>query len=117
MSLIFTTSAIATIVFLQIGRDWIDKGEVREVYIQNGYAMSIFWSACYTSVFVSILLVPLFWLASQMVRLRRQAKVSHFGASPYDQIYDLVSYKFLARIGAAVCSPIVTSCIAAVWGS
>lgn len=117
LSIVFTTSCISTIAFLQLARDWIEKGPVRDAYIQNGYAMSIFWSACFTMIMLGILLIPLFWVGRHTLRLRRQAKFSGRGLGFYDPFYEVFSYSFLSKVGAATLMPILTSSIAAVIGS
>jgi hypothetical protein len=116
-STIFTTSTIATIAIMQIGRDWIEKGSMRDAYVQNGYAMSIFWSACYTSITVLIVLLPLYWIAGYTKRLQRQAK--HAGGRPgfFDQIYEVFSYKAVSQAAAGTLVPLFTSSMAALFGS
>lgn len=117
LSIIFTTSCVSTIAFLQLGRDWIEKGNARDAYIQNGYAMSIFWSACYTVIMLSIMLIPLFWAGRQTLRIRRQARYSGSKGGFYDPFYDVFSYGFISKSGVATLMPIVTSAVAAVVGS
>lgn len=116
-TIVFTTSTIATISLMQIGRDWIEKGVARDAYIQNGHAMSIFWSACYTTATVLILILPLCWIARHTRRVQRQAK--HAGGRPsfYDQIFEVISFKSIAQAGGATLAPLLTSSIAAVFGS
>ncbi|HEV7877531.1 hypothetical protein [Bradyrhizobium sp.] len=116
-STIFTTSTIATIAVMQIGRDWIEKGSVRDAYVQNGYAMSIFWSACYTSVTVLIVLIPLYWIAGYTKRIQRQAKYSGGRAGFFDQIYEVVSFKAVSQAAAATLVPLFTSTMAALFGT
>jgi hypothetical protein len=116
-SIVFTTSTIATIALMQIGRDWIDRGNVRDAYIQNGHAMSIFWSACYTAVIAAMVLIPVCWIAGYTKRIQRQAKYSGGRASFYDQISDVTSYKSLFQAGTAMLGPLLTSSVAAVFGS
>ena len=117
LSIIFTTSCVSTIAFLQLGRDWIEKGSARAAYIQNGYAMSIFWSVCYTVIMLSIVLIPLFWAGRQTLRIRRQARFSGSKGGFYDPFYDVFSYGFFSKSGAATLMPIITSAVAAVIGS
>lgn len=117
VAVIFTTSSIATIALMQIGRDWFEKGVGRDAYIQNGYAMSIFWSACYTCVTILMVLLPLWWIAARTRRIQRQAK--HAGDRPsfFDQIFEVISFKSIAQAGAAALAPLFTSSLAAVFGS
>jgi hypothetical protein len=117
MAIVFTTSALSTIIFLQIGRDWIQEGSRKIAYIQNGYAMAIFWSVCYTAIFLLILTIPLFWVTHRTKRFERQAKYAAGTALHFDEIYRQVSYKFLAQIGTAIISPVITSSVAAILGS
>lgn len=117
MAVVFTTSTLSTIVFLQIGRDWLESSDAKTAYIQNGYAMAIFWSVCFTTIFLVILIVPLLWIAIHTRRLQRQAKYADRKTAYFDQIYEVISYKFLAQLGTAVISPIITSSIAAALGS
>jgi hypothetical protein len=116
-SIIFTTSTIATIALMQIGRDWIEKGPARDAYVQNGYAMSIFWSACYTSVTVLIVLIPLYWIVGYTKRIQRQARYSGGRPTFFDQIYEVVSYKAVSQAAAATLVPLFTSTMAALFGS
>jgi len=117
ITVVFTTSTIATIALMQIGRDWVEKGSMRDAYIQNGHAMAIFWSACYTTLIVLIIVLPLWWIARHTRRIQRQAR--HSGARPtlYDQIFEIVSYKSVTQVGIATLAPLLTSSIAAVFGS
>jgi hypothetical protein len=117
LSVVFTTSCISTIIVMQIGRDWIEKGPERDAYVQNGYSMSIFWSACYTSIFLTILLIPLFWTARKTLRVRRQATFRGSKPDFFDPFYDVFTYPFLSKAGAAVLMPMITSSLAAVIGS
>jgi hypothetical protein len=116
-SIVFTTSTIATIALMQIGRDWIDKGIARDAYVQNGYAMSIFWSACYTSITVLIVLMPLYWIVGYTRRVQRQAKYSGGRPGFFDQIYEVVSYKAVSQAAAATLVPLFTSTMAALFGT
>jgi hypothetical protein len=115
-SIIFTTSTIATIAVMQIGRDWIEKGSARDAYIQNGHAMSIFWSTCYTTVIAAIVFIPLCWIAGQTRRIERQARFVN-RRTFYDQIYDVISYQFVSQAGAAMLGPVLTSSLAALFAS
>lgn len=117
VAVVFTTSSIATIALMQIGRDWFEKGAGRDAYIQNGYAMGIFWSACYTCVTILMVLLPLWWIAARTRRIQRQAK--HAGNRPsfFDQIFEVISFKSIAHAGAAALAPLFTSSLAAVFGS
>lgn len=117
ITIVFTTSTIATITLMQVGRDWIEKGAVRDAYIQNGYAMSIFWSACYTSVIILIIILPLWWIARRTRRIQRQAKYAGDHPTLYDQIFEAISYESIAKAGGATLTPLLTSSIAAVLGS
>lgn len=116
-TIIFTTSTLATIALMQIGRDWIEKGSARDAYIQNGDAMSIFWSACYTAVIGAIALIPLCWIAGYTKRIQRQARYSGGHASFYDHIYEVISFRSVSQAGAAMLVPVATSVIASVFGS
>ena len=116
-SIIFTTSTVATIALMQIGRDWIEKGTVRDAYVQNGYAMSIFWSSCYTTITVLMVLIPLYWIAGYTKRIQRQAKYSGGRPSFFDQIYEVVSYKAVSQAAAGTLVPLFTSSMAALFGS
>lgn len=117
VTVVFTTSTIATIALMQIGRDWIEKGSVRDAYIQNGHAMSIFWSACYTTVIVLMIVLPLWWIARRTRRIQRQAKHAGGRTSFYDQILEVLSYKSIVQAGSVTLAPLFTSSIAAVLGS
>lgn len=117
LSIVFTSSCISTITFLQLGRDWIEKGPLRDSYVQNGYAMAIFWSACFTIIMLMIVLVPLFWVGWRTLHIRRQAKHAGDKSRYFDPFYDVFSYGFLSKSAAATLMPIVTSSIAAVIGS
>lgn len=117
VTVVFTTSTIATVALMQIGRDWIEKGPTRDVYIQNGHAMSIFWSACYTSVIALMVILPLWWVARRTRRIQQQARRSGGHPTFYDQVFELVSYKSIVQAGIAILAPLLTSSIAAVFGS
>lgn len=116
-TIIFTTSTVATIALMQVGRDWLDKGSAKEAYIQNGHAMSIFWSGVYTSVTILMIVLPLWWIASRTRRIQRQAK--HAGDRPsfWDHIFDVVPLKSVLQVGGAALSPLVTSALAATFAS
>lgn len=116
-TIIFTTSTVATIALMQIGRDWVRTGPVKDAYIQNGHAMSIFWSGVYTSVTILMIVLPLWWMASHTRRVQRGAK--HAGARPsfWDQIFDAVPLKSVLQLGATALTPLVTSALAATFAS
>lgn len=116
-TIIFTTSAIATIALMQIARDWIEKGAVRDAYIQNGHAMSIFWSACYTCVTALIVIIPLWWIAARTRRLQRQAKYGGEHRSFWDHMLGLVSFASVIRANIAVLAPLLTSSFVAVFAT
>jgi hypothetical protein len=116
-TVVFTTSTIATIALMQIGRDWLEKGAARDAYIQNGHAMSIFWSACYTCVTVLMILIPLWWIAAQTRRAQRQAKHAGGRATFWDQIFEVVSFKSVVQAGCATLAPLLTSSFAATFAS
>ena len=117
ISIVFTTSALATITLMQIGRDRIEKGDAREAYIQNGDAMSIFWSACYTSIIATIVLIPLWWIFGYTKRIQRQARHAGGRATFFDHIYEVISFRGVTQAAAAMFVPVLTSVIAAVFGS
>lgn len=117
ISIIFATSTLATIGLMQIGRDWIEKGAARDGYIQNGDAMSMFWSAGYTCSIGAIVLIPLCWIAGYTKRIQRQARYAGGRASFYDHIYEVISLRGVSQAGAAMLAPVLTSAIAAVLGS
>lgn len=117
VSVIFTSSTIATVTFLQIGRDWIAKGPEREAYVQNGYAMSIFWSVCFTSIIIVIILTPTVWAMAAMGRRGHESIVRDGKAGFYDRIYETISYKFSSQVAATILMPLFTSSIAALFGS
>jgi hypothetical protein len=117
LSVVFTVSCISTISFLQIGRDWIEADAARATYIQNAYAMSIFWSVCYSSIILGILLIPLFWAGGRLVSVGRQAKHAGGPRSFYEQLFDMFSYGAISKVGAAAIMPILTSSAAALIGS
>jgi len=117
ISIIFATSTLATIALMQLGRDWIEKGAARDTYIQSGDAMSIFWSAGYTSATGAMVLIPLCWIAGYTRRIQRQARYAGGRASFYDHVYEVISLKGVSQAGAAVLVPVLTSIIAAVFGS
>lgn len=114
-TVVFTTSTIATIALMQIGRDWLGKGAPRDAYIQNGHAMSIFWSACYTCVTILMVLLPLWWIATRTRRIQRQAKYAGGRASFWDQIFEVVSFKSVVQAGCATLAPLLTSSFAATF--
>lgn len=114
-TVVFTTSTIATIALMQIGRDWLGKGAPRDAYIQNGHAMSIFWSACYTCVTILMVVLPLWWIASRTRRIQRQAKYAGDRASFWDQIFDVVSFKSVVQAGCAALAPLLTSSFVATF--
>jgi len=116
-TVVFTTSTIATIALMQIGRDWLAKGAVRDAYIQNGHAMSIFWSACYTCVTILMVLLPLWWIATRTRRIQRQAKYAGGRATFWDQIFGVVSFKSVVQAGCATLAPLLTSSFAAAFSS
>jgi hypothetical protein len=116
-TVIFTSSTIATIALMQIGRDWLDKGAVRDAYIQNGHAMSIFWSACYTCVTVLMITIPLWWVAARTRRIQRQAKHAGARATFWDQIFEVVPFKSVIQAGCAMLAPLLTSSFAAAFAS
>lgn len=108
ISIIFTTSTVSTIAFLQMGRDWIDKGPIRDAYVQNGYAMSIFWSCGFSCIIIAMVVVPL-------IAVKRGRKVR--ADMLYNSIHDILSYRFASQAGLAVLMPILTSSLAAMLGS
>jgi hypothetical protein len=114
-TVVFTTSTIATVTLMQIGRDWIRVGASREAYIQNGHAMSIFWSACYSTTTVLVVVLPLWWIAHHTRHIQREAKRRGRRPSFYDQISEVISYKSIAQAGLAALAPLFTSTIAAVF--
>lgn len=116
-TIIFTTSTIATIALMQIARDWVEKGVIRDAYIQNGHAMSIFWSACYTCVTAFIVIIPLWWISARTRRLQRQAKYGGERRTFWDHIFDLVSFASVIQAGFAVLAPLLTSSFVAVFAS
>lgn len=116
-TVVFTTSTIATIALMQIGRDWLGKGASRDAYIQNGHAMSIFWSACYTCVTILMVLLPLWWIAARTRREQRQAKYAGGRASFWDQIFEVVSFKSVVQAGCAALAPLLTSSFVATFSS
>jgi len=116
-TVVFTTSTIATIALMQIGRDWLEKGIVRDAYIQNGHAMSIFWSACYTCVTVLMILIPLWWIATRTRRVQRQAKHAGVRGTFWDEVFEVVSFRSVIQAGCATLSPLLTSSFAATFGS
>jgi hypothetical protein len=117
LGIVFTTSTITTVVSQQLGRDWIEALDRKRIYIQDGYAMSIFWSTCYTSILLSIILIPLLFVGLWILPFKRRASSSRRESVYYEQIYELVSLKFLTQIGAAILAPIFTSSLAAIIGS
>lgn len=117
IAIVFTTSTVATIALMQVGRDWVEKGSLRDAYIQNGHAMSIFWSACYTSVIALIVVLPLWWMASRTRRIQRQARHAGGRSTFYDQIFESLSYQSIAKAGVATLAPLLTSSAAALFGS
>lgn len=116
-TVVFTTSTIATIALMQIARDWIGKGPVRDTYIQNGHAMSIFWSANYTCVTALMVILPLWWLAARTRRVQRQAGRTGERTTFWDQIFEVVSLKSALQAGSAALAPLLTSSFAATFGS
>jgi hypothetical protein len=116
-TVVFTTSTIATIALMQIGRDWLDKGAARDAYVQNGHAMSIFWSACYTCVTILMILVPLWWIAARTRRIQRQARHAGDRTTFWDQIFEVVSFKSVVQAGFAMLAPLLTSSFAATFAS
>src|SRR5262249_43130388 len=109
ITVVFMTSTIATITLMQIGRDWIEKGDTKDAYVQNGHAMSIFWSGCYTTVTILIILLPLWWIAWRTRRIQRQAQHAGERVTLYDQIFENVSYSSIAQAGIAALTPLLTS--------
>jgi predicted negative regulator of RcsB-dependent stress response len=116
-TVVFTTSTIATIALMQIARDWVEKGAVRDAYIQNGHAMSIFWSANYTCVTALMVILPLWWIAARTRRIQRQAKHAGDRATFWDQIFEVVSFRSVVQAGCATLAPLLTSSFAATFGS
>jgi hypothetical protein len=114
-TIVFTTSTIATITLMQIGRDWIGKGAIRDAYIQNGHAMSIFWSACYTCVTILMVLLPLWWVAARTRSIQRQAKYAGDRIGFWDQIFEVVSFRSVIQAGCATLAPLLTSSFAATF--
>ena len=116
-TVIFTTSTVATIAVMQIGRDWVEKGPVKEAYILNGHAMSIFWSGVYTSVTILMIVLPLWWVTSRTRHAQRQA--THAGDRPsfWDQIFDVVPLKSVLQVGGAALAPLMTSALAATFAT
>lgn len=108
ISTIFTTSTVSTIIFLQMGRDWFVKGPAKDVYIQNGYAMSIFWSCGFSCVIIAMVVVPLI-----AVKRGRQLREDIL----YENIHEILSYRFASQAGLAILMPILTSSAAAMLGS
>jgi hypothetical protein len=116
-TVIFTTSTIATIALMQIARDWVERGDVRGAYIQNGHAMSIFWSACYTCVTALIVIIPLWWIATRTRRIQRQAKYAGERRTFWDHIFEFVSFASVIQAGLAVLAPLLTSSFVAAFAS
>jgi hypothetical protein len=116
-TVVFTTSTIATITLMQIARDWVGKGAIRDAYIQNGHAMSIFWSANYCCATVLMVILPLWWIAARTRRIQRQAKHAGERATFWDQIFEVVSFKSVVQAGCATLAPLLTSTFAAAFGS
>jgi hypothetical protein len=117
ISVVFATSTLATIALMQIGRDWIESGSERDSYIQTGDAMSIFWSAVYTSVIGAIVFLPLIWVAGYTKRIQHQARYAGAKSSFSDNVYEALSLTGVARAALAMLTPLLTSTLAAAFGS